>query len=168
MVRVLAGRPMVAALLLCPTLASADPILRVSTSDGAIAAIPLPDGSEICLHWAHSVTGGAVADCFVNRAGCLVLDSAYLHDFAAGLGEIAGRGTITPAPEGGYWISGMNEPMPDNSLTLRIGPPSVGHRLKWWGGHVALSDLAPDSRARIQLTPSCPNPPAPGPIPARG
>lgn len=152
MVQVFAGRPLVAALLLCPVLASADPVLRVTTSDGVIASIPMPDGSEICLSWAHSVTNGAVADCFVNRSGTLVLDRAYLHDFAAGLGEVAGRGTITPAIVGGYWISGMNDALRDNRLTLRIGPASVGHRLDWAGGHVPLSELAPNTRAVLHLT----------------
>jgi hypothetical protein len=152
---ILAGRSVMAALLLlCPTLASADPMLRVATANGVIAAIPMPDGAEICLHWAHSVTGGAVADCFANRAGRLVLDRAYLHDFAAGLGEVVGRGTLTPAPEGGYWIIGINETLPDNRLTLRIGPPRVGHRLDWAGGSVALSDIAPNRRADLHLFPT--------------
>jgi hypothetical protein len=148
----LAGRSIVAALLLSHTMAFAGPVLRVSTSDEVIAEVPMPDGNQICLHWAHSVTGGAVADCFVNRAGRLVLDSAYLHDFAAGLGEVAGRGTLTPAPEGGYWIKNINEFLPDNRLTLRIGPPRVGHRLNWSGGNIALSDIAPNTRARLHLT----------------
>lgn len=150
----LAGRPLVAALLLCPASVCADPVLRVTTSAGVVAAVPMPDNAKICLHWAHSVTGGAVADCFVNVAGRLVLDSAYLHDFAAGLGEIARRGTIAPAPNGGYWIKDIDEPLPDNRLTLRIGPPRVGHRLEWRGGVVALSDLAPNQRAELNLTPA--------------
>ena len=152
------GRPCVAALLLCasPVLsepAFADPALTVTVAGAEIARLPMPHDAEICLTWAHSVTGGAVADCFVNRAGTLVLDRAYLHDFAAGLGEVAGRGTIAPAPQGGYWISGMNEALPDNRLTLRIGPPRVGHVLEGAGQRIALSDLAPDTRATLRLIP---------------
>ncbi len=147
----LAGRPLVAALLLCPAVACADPVLRVTTSDGVIASVPMREGAEICLHWAHSVTGGAVADCFVNRTGQLILDRSYLHDFAAGLGEVTGRGTLTPDPKGGYWITAMNEALPDNRLMLRIGPPRVGHRLEWQDGSVALSDIAPNHRAMVQL-----------------
>lgn len=88
-----------------------------------------------------------MADCFVNRAGRLVLDRAYLHDFAAGLGEVRGRGTLVAAPEGGYWIMGIDEALPDNRLTLRIGPARVGHRL----GDLALSELVPDRRATLEL-----------------
>ncbi|ATX67897.1 DUF1850 domain-containing protein [Roseinatronobacter bogoriensis subsp. barguzinensis] len=89
----------------------------------------MAEGQEICLHWAHSVTGGDVADCFENRAGHLTLTRSYLHDFAAGLGEVEGRGTLIPDPQGGYWIIEMNEALPDNRLALRTGAADVGHRL---------------------------------------
>ena len=153
MVRLVVGRPIVAALLLYPVAALADPVLSVIVQNSEIVRVPMPDQSEICLHWSHSVTGGAVADCFVNRAGTLVLDRAYLHDFAAGLGEVAGRGTLTPAPQGGSWIIDMAEPLPDNQLTLRIGPARVGHRLEAAGQTVALSDLSPNTRAELRLLP---------------
>ena len=129
-----AGRLALAALFLsAPALAGpalAGPALQAQGRDGGvIAAFPMPEGHEICLHWAHSVTGGKVADCFENRMDRLTLTRSYLHDFAAGLGEVEGRGTLTPAPQGGYWIMDINEALPDNRLALRTGSGAVGHRL---------------------------------------
>ena len=124
-----AGRLALAALFLCSP-ALAGPELQAQGRDGAIVAVlPMPKGHEICLHWAHSVTGGKVADCFENRMDRLTLTRSYLHDFAAGLGEVEGRGTLTPAPQGGYWIMHINEALPDNRLALRTGSGAVGHRL---------------------------------------
>jgi hypothetical protein len=104
--------------------------LVVQTQAGLeIGELAFAPGQEICLRWAHSVTGGAVADCFGNKDGTLVLARSYLHDFAAGLGEVAGRGTLRRADGGGYWIDGINEPIPGNALRLRVGAPRVGHVL---------------------------------------
>ena len=125
----LAGRLALAALFLV-TAAQADPVLHaLGDGDAVLAEFPMAEGQEICLHWAHSVTGGDVADCFENRAGNLTLTRSYLHDFAAGLGEVEGRGTLIPDPQGGYWIIEMNEALPDNRLALRTGAADVGHRL---------------------------------------
>lgn len=130
-----AGRLLLAALFLpAPAYAKAalaDPVFQARMADGAVvASLPMPEGQELCLHWAHSVTGGAVADCFENRDERLTLTRSYLHDFAAGLGEVAGRGTLIPAEQGGYWIADIDEPLPGNRLALRSGSASVGHRLE--------------------------------------
>jgi hypothetical protein len=143
--------PILLALLACCALA-ADPVLEVHLGSGAVLAQwPMAAGQELCLTWAHSVTGGRVADCFVNDAGRFTLQRSYLHDFAAGLGEVAGRGTVTPAEDGGYWIDAIAEAMPDNVLLLRIGAPQVGHELRLGARHLALSEIAPGQRARIML-----------------
>lgn len=145
------GACLVAALLMAlPT--RAEPLLKVATDDRVLAMLRLPEGQEMCLNWAHSVTGGKVADCFENRAGNLVLTRSYLHDFAAGLGEVSGRGVLTSAPEGGYWIEQMNEPVPENTLTLHIGPARVGHRLTTGDTMLPLSEIAPKTRARLTLS----------------
>ncbi|WP_071797546.1 DUF1850 domain-containing protein [Natronohydrobacter thiooxidans] len=145
------GRLLGAALWLAAP-AMADPVLRVDLASGdVLAEWPMPEGREACLTWAHSVTGGKVADCFTQQDGQLLLARSYLHDFAAGLGEVAGRGRITPAPEGGYWIEEMAEPIAENALSLRIGAPSVDHRLTLGQKTLSLSQRAAGQAARLRL-----------------
>lgn len=132
--------------------AGAEPFLEIRIEGSKLRTVPLPEQQEICLSWAHSVTGGKVADCFENRAGQLLLTRSYLHDFAAGLGEVEGRGRLASAPEGGYWIEAMDEPLQDNRLRLRIGTPQVGHRLQSRDIDIPLSELAPGARAILTLS----------------
>lgn len=146
------GRPALAALFLALP-AHADALLQVVAKTGAaIAELPF-DGGEICLTWAHSVTGGAVADCFAARDGQLVLVGSFLHDYAAGLGEVAGRGHVIPAEGGGYWIVDIDEPMPEGGLPLRVGPAQVGHKLTGAAGVVDLSALSANSLVTLRVRP---------------
>jgi hypothetical protein len=148
------GRPLVAALFLSLAApAWADPMLQVADRAGhVLSELPFPPDGEICLSWAHSVTGGAVADCFGAKDGRLVLRRSYLHDYAAGLGEVAGRGRALPADGGGYWIVGIDEALPADGLPLRVGPASVGHRLTNGAAEVDLSALAANQRVTLRAT----------------
>lgn len=159
MITALTGRSLRAALLVCaaiwPGLTAAQTFTAMPQGAAApLGHLPFAPGQEICLRWQHSVTGGAVADCFENHAGQLTLTRSYLHDFAAGLGELAGRGTISPAPEGGYWITGMAEPIPGNELRLRVGASAVNHRLTSADGALALSQLAAGRLVLLRLLPN--------------
>jgi hypothetical protein len=132
--------------------AKADPFFQVLNADRVmIVETPFSPRAEICLRWAHSVTGGPVADCFENRNGALTLTRSYLHDFAAGLGEVLGRGTLRSAEGGGYWIDGIDEQMPAAGLRLRVGPPRVGHALHTPEGVIDLSAIAANTRVTLQL-----------------
>lgn len=150
------GRLGRAALLATATLLAsplmAHDMLVVRDDNGAILEqMGFAAGEEICLEWAHSVTGGAVADCFENRAGKLVLTRAFLHDFAAGLGEVAGRGHLVSAQGGGYWIVGIDEEISDNALPLRVGAPTVGHMLRSATLSVPLSQRVAGQRVWLHL-----------------
>lgn len=152
-----AGRHRCAALF-CAALfaggpAVAQPALVVETAGAPLGELPFQQGAEICLRWNHSVTAGAVADCFENVAGQLTLTRSYLHDFAAGLGEVAGRGRIAPAATGGYWITGIAEMIPNNSLAVRVGPAAVDHTLTGTDHSLPLSRNAPDTAVRLTLRP---------------
>ncbi|HUF57797.1 MAG TPA: DUF1850 domain-containing protein [Thermohalobaculum sp.] len=127
--------------------------LTIESAKGPLLEFPVPEGATWCLCWSHSVTGGPVADCFVNRSGRMILARSYLHDFAAGLGEVPGRGTLRPAAEGGYWIENMDEPVPGNALVLRVGRPAVNHRLAIGGGEYSLSAVAAGRRVTLRLEP---------------
>lgn len=122
-------------MMLAAGMAGADTVMQVQLHSGnMLAEWPMPEGAELQLSWAHSVTGGPVADCFIHSGGRLVLTRSYLHDFAAGLGEVQGRGRLVSAPEGGYWIEGIDMALPDNRLSLRIGAAQVGHMLRQGAG----------------------------------
>lgn len=129
-----------------PAVTRADPVsdwLQIALRDGTdLAGLALPAGSEFCLTWFHSVTGGPVADCFANRAGVLMLKSSFLHDYAAGLGDLPGRGRLRPVPGGGYLIEDMDEPMDANRLHLRIAAPRVAQALRGSFGWLTLWPLA--------------------------
>ncbi|MDO5658206.1 MAG: DUF1850 domain-containing protein [Paracoccus sp. (in: a-proteobacteria)] len=125
------------------------PRLEVVMEGERLAALAMPQGARICLHWFHSVTGGAVADCFENRAGRLTLAASFLHDYAAGLGEIPGRGQPR-AVAGGYLIDQIDETLPGNRLSLRVAAPHVAQELRGAAGVVPIWRLAPHA-SRINL-----------------
>jgi hypothetical protein len=153
-----AGRALTGAALLAAATAMATgagagaPTLEVSVAGEVVARLPLGPEGRFCLHWNHSVTGGAVADCFRAEASGLVLERSYLHDFAAGLGHTPGQGEQRPAEGGGYWIEGIDRPLPQGALALRVGRPAVGHRIETAAGaRLALSALLAGRRVRLAL-----------------
>lgn len=127
--------------------------LSVEAPGGTLFAEPVPEGAGWCLSWNHSVTGGPVADCFVNNGGQMVLDRSFLHDFAAGLGEVPGRGRLVSAKGGGYWIEAIGEPVKGNALPLRVGRAAVDHRLHVGGTEHRLSAAAAGQRVTLRLAP---------------
>lgn len=82
----------------------------------------------------------------------MTLERSHQPDFAAGLGHIPGRGTLTSAPEGGYWIEDINEAVPGNCLRLRVGSEAVNHRLVDAGRHQSLTALAARQSIRLVLS----------------
>lgn len=119
-----------------------------------LTRISLPAGGHWCLVWNHSVQGFAVIDCFRVTGERLTLDSSQTPDFAAGLGYIAGRGTLESDDRHGYRIVEMNVPIAQNTLRLRVGSESVNHRIRVDSHTVSLSQLAADQPVSIRLTPA--------------
>ena len=145
----LLGRLLGAALLAAPAGAGT---LTATLEDGTeIARFPVADGEGWCVLWRHSVAGFEVEDCYENRGGAMVLARSHLPDFAAGLDHIPGRGIQTSDGAGGYWIEGMDEPVPGNAYILRPGAAAVDHRLRAAGRTVSLSRLAARARVTIRL-----------------
>ena len=148
-----AGRALVVAVWLAVPATACAGTLSVETTDRTILSLRVADGAGWCLRWNHSVTGGGVADCFSNEHGRMVLKRSYLHDFAAGLGEVPGRGHLRSAEGGGYWIEEIDEPIAGNALALRVGRPSVDHRITLDGKTYDLSDRAAGRRVTLRLSP---------------
>ncbi|MCW4152726.1 DUF1850 domain-containing protein [Halomonas sp. 18H] len=104
--------------------------LRVIDARGdLLVSLPMPPGAGWCLAWNHSVEGFTVHDCYRNRDGRMVLERSHLPDFAAGLDHIPGRGRQVSDGQGGYWIEGIDEPVPGDQYRLRVGDEAVNHRL---------------------------------------
>jgi len=159
------GRPLLAALLLSIT-ACAGPAshqevkpgttvdhLEVIGADGSVLArTDIARQTGWCLYWNHFVTGDGVTDCYVDDLGKMVLHRAYQPDFEAGLGHFPGRGILTSAEGGGYWIEDIDEPVPGNAYVLRVGSLAVNHRIVTTDGdEIYLSKMAEHTRVTIRL-----------------
>jgi hypothetical protein len=131
---------------------AADELVATRENGEEIARLSVPEGSEWCVLWHHSVQGFEVTDCYENRAGHMVLVHSHLPDFAAGLDHIPGRGQQVSDGRGGYYILDIDEPVPGDAYVLRPGLPPVDHRLQVGDTIVSLSDAAPRERVRIALT----------------
>ena len=138
-------------LTLAPAPARAADLVARLPDGTELARLAVPEGAGWCVLWHHSVKGFEVADCYVNRAGRMVLDHAHLPDFAAGLDHVPGRGRQVSDGRGGYFILGIDEPVPGNAYVLRPGAGAVDHRLQVGAAVVSLSALAPRARVRIAL-----------------
>ena len=103
------------------------------------------------LRWNHSVTGIVVSDYYAVTGGVMMLTDSHTPAFDAGLGHIVGRGRLEPAPNHGYWILDIDEPVPGNRYALRVGSPAVDHRIVHNGSTYSLSDLASGERVYIYL-----------------
>ncbi|MEM9351357.1 MAG: DUF1850 domain-containing protein, partial [Pseudomonadota bacterium] len=113
------GGGLLALLLAAP--AAAKDLTATVLNGPEIARFNVPDGTEWCVLWRHSVQGFEVSDCYENRAGRMVLTWSHLPDFAAGLGHIPGRGRQVSDGQGGYLILDIDEPVPGNAYVLRPG-----------------------------------------------
>lgn len=126
--------------------------LEMSRHDGDVfMTVPLHDHEPWCLLWNHSVTGFLVRDCFARDHEVMVLSSSHQPDFAAGLGHLEGRGNLESDGAGGYLITEINEPVPNNALILRVGSMSVNHRVLYKGQETSLSSVAAGQRVTIRL-----------------
>ncbi len=150
----LGGAPCALLLSILPTMTHADTLTASLAADGTVLfQTEIANADSWCVLWRHSVQGFEVADCYLNRAGDMVLDRSHLPDFAAGLDHIPGRGVQLSDGMGGYWIEDLNEPVPGNAYILRPGSMKVDHRLQIGDEIFSLSAHAARKRVRIALTP---------------
>ncbi|WP_187774649.1 DUF1850 domain-containing protein [Billgrantia pellis] len=127
----------------------------LDAADETLVEVPLEPGMRWCLGWNHSVKKFPVLDCYRYQEGRMVLERSHQPDFAAGLGHTLGRGVQVSDGQGGYWIEDIDEPVPGDRYTLRVGSPIVDHRLLWQAEgnehRVSLSELAAGERVTLQL-----------------
>ena len=129
------------------------PLLRILDEAGRpLLEIDLGTDPGFIMHWNHSVTGILVSDYFRIEGERLLLGQSHTPAFDAGLGHIPGRGQLESDGADGYWIRGIDEPMPGNAFVLRVGSAAVDHRIEHGGTIHSLSALAAGRRVRIEVT----------------
>ena len=111
-------------------------------SDGrCLLFLPLAEGEHLELTWRHSVDHIRVRDVFTRRRDGLFLLASHQPYFAAGLGEIPGRGRVVGTAAHGLAIVDMDERL--ERLPLRIGSEEVAHTLLHRGRAYDLSARYP-------------------------
>ena len=101
-------------------------LLVLSTEGDEILRLALRGDPTWEVRWVHSVAGIVVRDVFAWRDGRMLLtDSLTPRLDVAGLGHTPGRGELQDDGDGGYWIAGIDEPIPGNGYWLRAGSASA-------------------------------------------
>ncbi len=120
------------------------PGLLLSVDGRPVAWLALADGERLEITWVHSVSGIPVREVFVYRRGDLLFMETHNPWFAAGLGEVPGRGRVVAEPGHAVAIVDIGEPA--WNLTLRLGTPRVDHTLWYRGRPFRLSRCFPRRR----------------------
>jgi hypothetical protein len=123
-----AGVALGLAVLIAAAPATGAALLVVDAESGIAETVPLGPGGRWCLHWNHSVTGIAVADCFRTEGERMVLETSRHRDVPAGLGESPGA-VLASDGAGGYLLAGLERPVPEGGLVLRRAEPAVAQRI---------------------------------------
>lgn len=130
-----------------PSGARPDAVALEVSGAGVVGYLPLGPHDRLGVLFVHSVDLLPVEDWYLLRDGALVQESTRLRQYGAGMGHIPGVGT--GRADGDWWeVTGMNQHI--GVLELRIGPPSVNHRLRHPGGEIALSDCWPGRRLTVR------------------
>lgn len=145
--------PQVLLYLLIPLTATAQaqtPYLVVAKDDAPLIELELTLSPHWHLAWNHSVSGFTVRDYYRWDGSNMLLVASFTPDFAAGLGHTPDRGRLMSS-EAGYWIVDIDEAVPDNHYLLRVGSDEVNHRIVHRGVSYSLTELAANTRVRIEV-----------------
>ena len=110
---------------------------------------PVREGAAVELTWVHSVSAIPVREVFRVADGALWLEETHNPWFAAGLGEIAGRGRTVA--EAGHAVAIVDIHERAEGMALRIGSPEIHHTVRVSDRSCDLSRLAPRRRAVFEV-----------------
>ena len=141
------------ALMIYDRLFRPGPELVVTTEGGVeLLRLPLRGDPTWEVRWVHSVAGIVVRDIFAWRDGRMLLtDSLTPLLDVAGLGSTPGRGDLRDDGEGGFWIAGIDETIPDATYRLRVGSAAAPTTLVHGAREVDLSAEHAGERVRISV-----------------
>ena len=145
------GRPTLALALLGVGLLLSWPVpgLLLRVAGRPVAWLPLAEGERLEVTWAHSVSEIPVREVFRFRGGRLLFTETHNPWFAAGLGEVPGRGRVVAEAGHAVAIVGIDEPA--EGLVFRLGAPGVDHTLWHRGRPYHLSRCFPHERLSWKL-----------------
>jgi len=109
-----------------------------------VAWLPLADGEQVALTWVHSVSSIVVKEVFRYQNGTLYFMETHNPWFAAGLGEVPGRGRVVS--EAGHAVAIVDIREPAWDLVFRLGAPEIDHTLWYRGRPFRLSRCYPHER----------------------
>jgi len=124
-------------------------VLQVGIEGVGPVFFPVREGSVVELRWVHSVSAIPVREVFRVAGGELWLEETHNPWFAAGLGEIAGRGRTVAEGDHAVAVVGMHERA--EGMALRIGSPEIHHTVRVSASSCDLSRLAPHERAVFEV-----------------
>lgn len=124
------------------------PALRLSVDEERLGHLALDEGEQFTLSYVHSIDRLPIEENLRVRDGELVVDSARLRQFGAGMGHIPGEGT--GRADGEWWvIEDMNRPI-GPQVSIRVGSAAVDHRLRTPDREVRLSPCLTSRRVAVE------------------
>jgi len=109
-----------------------------------VAWLALKEGERLELTWVHSVSGIPVREVFRYQGGTLYFEETHNPWFAAGLGEVPGRGRVVAEAGHAVAVVGIHEPA--LGFVFRLGAPEIDHTLWYRGRPYRLSRCHPHER----------------------
>lgn len=124
------------------------PALRLTADDDRLGHVPLASDEQFTIAYVHSIDRLPIEENIKVRDGGLVVDSTRLRQFGAGMGHVPGEGT--GRADGDWWvIEDMNRDI-GPEVALRVGAPSVDHRVRTPDAEVRLSPCLASRRVVVE------------------
>ncbi len=147
-------RPAIAAALLVGAVATAVatlplwPALRLSVDEDRLGHLPLAEGELFTISYVHSIDHLPIEEYIEVRDGNLVVDSTRLRQFGAGMGHRPGEGT--GRADGQWWVIEDMDRDIGTEVAIRVGAPSVDHRVTASDTEVRLSPCLASRRVVVE------------------
>lgn len=143
--RLLAAGTAGAALLLVLGLAvPVWPAVTVSTEGDRLAVL---DTETVTISYVHSIDGLPIEEDLRASDEELIVERTRLRQFGAGMGHIEGEGK--GHSQGKWWVVDDMERRIGPDLHLRVGAPTVDHRLRSGDVELALSQCLAGERVTL-------------------